>query len=173
MIRKRDEDSPGEDEPEEPRRGSPCERFRTGWVLPLEMDSRGRLVDERPSPLASTARLILEIVPGERRFLPEFGCRIHFLRSLSEEGERQLGGALVEEALERWAPSLGVDRAEVLSVEDGLVRLLVRAKGEWHEVSITHRPETHRSETHRSETHRSKVDSRGSRGRRFGEARGS
>jgi phage baseplate assembly protein W len=103
------------------------------------MGPGGRFLDERLDPVVSTARLILEIVPGERRLLPEFGCRIHSLPSLSTPGERQLGAALVEEALDRWAPSLGIDRAEILSVEEGKVRMTLRAHGAWHELSLTHR----------------------------------
>src|SRR5262245_45303475 len=118
---------------------SPGARFRSGWSLPLEVGPEGRLLDERLDPVVSTARLILEIVPGERRLLPDFGCRIHCLRSLSTQGERQLGAALVEEALDRWAPSLGIDRAEILSVKEGTVRMTLRARGEWHELSLAHR----------------------------------
>ena len=122
------------------------ERFRKGWAVPLEMGPEGRFLDQRPQPLISTARLILEVGPGERRLLPEFGCRIHWLPGLSTEGERQLGAALVEEALDRWAPYLGVDRAEIRSVEDGMVLVALRANGEWHELSLTHRPELRRGE---------------------------
>lgn len=101
------------------------------------------------SETARRARLVLEVVPGERRLLPGFGCRIHEIPSLSTSAERQLAAACVEDALERWAPDLGVERAEVLPVEEGLardgapasgsVRLRLRARGAWHALTIAHR----------------------------------
>jgi phage baseplate assembly protein W len=97
----------------------------------------GRL--EALSPLARTARLVLEVVPGERRLLPEFGCRVHLLPSISTDADRRLAAALIEEALELWVPSLRVDRADVTSVEDGSIAIALRARGASHALTITHR----------------------------------
>jgi phage baseplate assembly protein W len=98
-------------------------------------DARG----EALSPLARTARLILEVVPGERRLLPEFGCRVHRLPAISTDADRRLAAALIEEALDLWAPSLRVDRAEVTSCEDGAIAVVLRARGSTHELTIIHR----------------------------------
>ena len=95
--------------------------------------------DAPPSLLALRARLVLEVAPGERRLLPEFGCRIHQLPSLDGAALCELAAALVEEALDRWAPDLGVDRADVLAAEGKEVRLRLRASGAWHALTITHR----------------------------------
>ena len=110
-----------------------------GWTVPLEVVD-GRLPRERPDRIADTARLILEVVPGERRLLPEFGCRIHRLERIQDEGSRHVAAALVEEALDRWAPQLGVDRAEVVPLEDSMLEVSIRAGGAWTRFRIAHRP---------------------------------
>jgi phage baseplate assembly protein W len=98
------------------------------------------------SALAERARLVLEIVPGERRLLPELGCRLHSLPHLATTAERQLAAACVEEALERWVPALGVERAEVTGSGRGWVDLRLRAGGAWHELRVTHRHAARREE---------------------------
>ena len=90
------------------------------------------------SGLARTARLILEIVPGERRLLKDFGCRVHEL-TLTDARSFELAGALIEEALDRWAPQLGVDRAEVSPLERGKLDVRLRSGSAWHRLAITHR----------------------------------
>jgi phage baseplate assembly protein W len=85
------------------------------------------------------ARLVLEVVPGERRFLPEFGCRMHLLPSIRTSAERHLAAALVEEALESWVPDLRFDKAEILGVEGAWIRLALRKHGSWHELRLAHR----------------------------------
>ncbi len=85
------------------------------------------------------ARLVLEVVPGERRLLPEFGCRMHLLPSIRTAAERHLAEALVEEALESWAPDLRFDRAEIREVEDGWILLALRKQGSWFELRLAHR----------------------------------
>ncbi len=113
-------------------------RSRSGWSLPLHLDGSGRMTTGRRQPLLDSARLVLEVVPGERPLLPEFGCRIHHLEALKSERERQLAAALVEEALERWTPWLGVERVEVLEAAAGdSVRLALRVRGSWHEMKLT------------------------------------
>lgn len=94
---------------------------------------------EALSPLARTARLVLEVVPGERRLLPEFGCRVHLLPAIATDADRRLAAALIEEALDLWAPSLRVDRADVTSAEDGAIAVVLRARGAAHALTITHR----------------------------------
>jgi phage baseplate assembly protein W len=80
------------------------------------------------------------MVPGERRLLAEFGCRIHELGSIRTDAECQLAAALVEEALERWIPDLGVERAEVETTErEGCLRVRLRVAGAWHSLAIQHR----------------------------------
>jgi phage baseplate assembly protein W len=102
------------------------------WI-PRELPARDDL---------KRARLVLEIVPGERRLLPEFGCRIHLLPSIATEAERHLAAALVEEALDLWVPYLRIDRAEVLGVEGGWIRLALRTHGSWSEMLLKHRAPT-------------------------------
>ena len=89
--------------------------------------------------IVERARLVLEIVPGERRREPAFGCRVHFLPEIETEEDRQLAAALIEESLEMWLPSLGVERARVDSSEDRVIGLQLRQGGAWHALSITHR----------------------------------
>lgn len=103
--------------------------------LPL---ARGAPRETELSALAEQARLVLEIVPGERRRLPAFGCRLHEI-SLESPASREIAAALVEEALERWAPGLGVERAEVLVPEGGRIHLRLWSAGQWHALTITHR----------------------------------
>jgi len=110
-----------------------------GWSLPLYLDDRGRFSSEREFLLEDTVRLVLEVRPGERPLLPEFGCRIHSLHSLGTEGERQVAAALAEEALERWVPWLGVERVEVVGVAATSLRLAVYGVGERREVRIAWR----------------------------------
>jgi hypothetical protein len=90
-------------------------------------------------PVAGRARLVLEIVPGERRREPAFGCRVHFLPEIETEEDRQIAAALIEEAIETWLPGLGVERARVDSSEDGVLGLQIRRGGAWHPLSIKHR----------------------------------
>ena len=85
------------------------------------------------------ARLVLEVVPGERRLLPEFGCRIHLLPSIRTKAEQHLAAALVEEALETWVPDLHFDRAEILGIEGRWIRLALRKQGSWLELRLAHR----------------------------------
>jgi phage baseplate assembly protein W len=86
-------------------------------------------------------RLLLEVVPGERPLLPEFGCVIHQLPSLAGVEERQIAGALVEEAIERWMPRLGVERVEVLGASERRARLALRVRGSWHDLELELRKE--------------------------------
>jgi len=85
------------------------------------------------------ARLVLEVVPGERRREPAFGCRVHFLPEIETEEDRQLAAALIEESLEIWLPALGVERARVDPSEDGVIHLRLRRGGAWQSLSIAHR----------------------------------
>lgn len=96
---------------------------------------------ERAAAVVSVARRVLEIVPRERRFLPEFGCRIHALGSLRTTRDRDLAAGLVEEALERWVPDLGIDRAEVRPSRDGWIRVAIHVADRWSEFEIKHRRE--------------------------------
>jgi phage baseplate assembly protein W len=92
--------------------------------------------------VAAEARLVLEVVPGERRLLPEFGCRVHGLRRIETSAERHLAAVFVEEALARWAPSLGEVRAEVHASLDGILHLALRLGTKWYDVPIRHRHAT-------------------------------
>ena len=103
--------------------------------LPLEP---GLVRDAEPSEVARRARLVLEVAPGERRLLPGFGCRIHGLELDSRES-LAIAGALLEEALEHWAPELCVDEALVTGCEEGKVHLRLLSAGAWHTLTISHR----------------------------------
>jgi len=89
--------------------------------------------------IVERARLVLEVVPGERRREPAFGCRVHFLPEIETEEDRQLAAALIEESLEIWLPALGVERARVDPSEDGVIHLRLRRGGAWQSLSIAHR----------------------------------
>jgi len=131
MIRRRDDlafDGETEDSPDEPQeQREDLERLRFS------------LSGAPPDHVLERMRRVLEIVPGERPLLPQFGCRIHFLSSLATREDRLLAAALVEEALERWLPELRVDRAEVLGSYDGLIRLALLTGGTWYGLEIKHR----------------------------------
>lgn len=99
---------------------------------------KGEPPDADLSDISRHARLVLEIVPGERRLLPEFGCRIHEL-DLQTQRAREVAAAFVEEALERWTPRLGVDRAEIGELQAGRVEVSLHEAGLWHRLWITHR----------------------------------
>lgn len=108
-----------------------------------DVSSDARLSGDREETarIIRTARRVLEIVPGERRLLPGFGCRVHALESLDGPHSRSLAAGLVEEALERWAPALGVERAEVHPAEGGWVRVALRVSARWHEFGMKRRRE--------------------------------
>lgn len=116
--------------------GEPRSYRRAGWSLPLVPGPDGRLPAERSRPVEDTLRLVLDVVPGERRLLPEFGCRIHFLGALEDARSLALAASLVEEAIERWAPDLGADRVEVAPLDGPGAEVSVRAGGTWHRVRI-------------------------------------
>ena len=90
------------------------------------------------SDLSRAARLVLEIAPGERRLLPRFGCRVHDLPRVDGKNA-VLAAALIEEALEAWAPQLCVERAEVRAAGADRLAVRLRAAGVWHCLEITHR----------------------------------
>lgn len=90
------------------------------------------------SDVARRARLVLDIAPGERRLLPEFGCRIHELE-LGGESRRAVAAVFVEQALERWTPGLAIERAEVLEQDGGRIEIRLLKSGSWHRLWITHR----------------------------------
>jgi phage baseplate assembly protein W len=93
-----------------------------------------------PSSVSSRAALVLAVAPGERRLLPEFGCRVHELPSIESGEECQLAAALVEEALECWTPDLGVERTEVETTDrEGCLKIRLRVAGLWHVLTIPHR----------------------------------
>ena len=104
--------------------------------------SYGSGIDPSPTledSIVERARLVLEVVPGERRREPVFGCRVHFLPEIETEEDRQLAAALIEESLEMWLPALGVERARVDASEDGVIHLRLRRGGVWRPLSIAHR----------------------------------
>ena len=111
----------------------------SGWMVPLELDADGGFVEERPRKVADSARLVLEIVPGERPLLPQFGCSLHRVPVLESASELHLAASLAEESLERWLPWLHVERVEAVSCEEGILALRLLVAGEWHEVAVRHR----------------------------------
>jgi len=118
-------------------------RFRRGWSLPLRPGVGGAPLGERPDPVVDTARLILEVMPGERRLLPEFGCRMHLLGGLDSPEERHLAAVLVEEALRRWVPDLGAERADVTPVDERTLAVAIRVRGTWFRFHVRRRRPTH------------------------------
>jgi phage baseplate assembly protein W len=83
----------------------------------------------RTRPAEETLRLVLEVAPGERPLLPEFGCRVHLLPAIGSLRARQVAAALIEEAVERWAPSLEIERAEVRDADSEKLEVSVRLRG--------------------------------------------
>lgn len=110
-----------------------------GWRLPLLLGDDGAVPSTRGDAVADTARLVLEVVPGERPFLPEFGCRVHLLPVPATTAERQVMAALMEESLERWVPWLAAERVEVTAVEGRRIDVDLRAGGRWYRFAIAHR----------------------------------
>ena len=115
-------------------------------TLPFAFDAEGRLTGgsrgatsasqvghsgrRSGSSLAERMRLVLEVVPGERPLLPEFGCAVQHMKQISTPRERQVAAALIEDALERWLPSVRVVGVDM--VDGGADRLVssVRANVE-------------------------------------------
>ena len=95
------------------------------WTLPLAIDSAGALGGAEHASSAERLRLVLDVVPGERPLLPEFGCGIHHMSSIESDLERQLAAALVEEALDRWAPWARVERVDVTHVSGERITLVI------------------------------------------------
>jgi phage baseplate assembly protein W len=100
-------------------------------------DSPSRVAEG--ADIATEARCILDVVPGERRLRPDFGCRVHGLSRVETPAERHLAAVFVEEALALWAPFLGEVRAEVLASLDGVLHLALRVGTRWYDVPIRHR----------------------------------
>ena len=112
-------------------------KFPQGWSLPLRLDSTGRLGTAGLRSVSDVVRQVVEVAPSERPLLPEFGCRIHLLESLRTDHERTVAAALVEEALDRWVPWLGIETVQVTeSTKQSCVLRLYRL-GEWHEMELT------------------------------------
>lgn len=109
------------------------------WSLPLEPGPDGTFSRERPRSFVDTARLVLEVVPGERRLLPEFGWRGHFLPDLESPAGQALGGVFAEEDLSRWAPDLGVERVDVIRVDGDEVHLVLFKGGSRHPLRVRRR----------------------------------
>ncbi len=91
-----------------------------GLAFPLRTDPTGRItLVTNHREIEQSIRLILGTAPGERPMRPEFGCAIH---------DQIFGGVdadtagrvaiMVEEALERWEPRIGVTRVEVTFGDD-------------------------------------------------------
>jgi phage baseplate assembly protein W len=106
------------------------------WTLPLSVDTSGELGGKSHGRLADRLRLILEVAPGERPLLPEFGCALHRMSSIDTARERQIAAALAEEALDRWAPWARVSRVDVTSVSADRVGLVISSATEKMELEI-------------------------------------
>ena len=122
-----------------PGRGVGCRSARSlgeQWSLPLELGKSS------PRSVVDTARLILEIVPGERPMLPGFGWRAHLL-PLSDEAAtdtstfRGLVALLAEEALVDWAPDLDLREVQVLEVSGRKVGLRLTVGDETHDLDVS------------------------------------
>ena len=121
-----------------------ADEFWSGWpenesAGGLEQDGPRTAAEESMARIVDAARQVLEIVPGERRLVPSFGCRIHELDALQTALEKNTGAALIEEALERWAPRLAVERAEVEDVGEGWLRVRLKLPAAWCSFNMAHR----------------------------------
>ncbi len=89
--------------------------------------------------IAERLRRVLEVAPGERPLTPRFGCRIHALGAFDalDEHGRRLSEALVEEALERWAPWAHVRRATVIDATASSLRIAIVGGCGHHELEIS------------------------------------
>ncbi len=90
-----------------------------------------------PSSVEETARLVLEIVPGERPLRPAYGWEAHLMPRIATAAERAIASVLAERALARWAPRLGIDRVDVEAVEEGTARLVLHRGGGRHRLRVT------------------------------------
>lgn len=109
------------------------------WSLPLELGPRGCLRHGVARDVEETARLVLEVAPGERPLLPEFGWRGHLLPRLEPSVERAVAGVLAEEALGRWAPDLAVQRVDVEEASEVDFLLVLHRAGERHRLRVRRR----------------------------------
>jgi len=87
-------------------------------------------------PVEERARFILEIVPGERPLLPEFGWRGHLMPRIESPVERAVAAVLAENALARWAPDLDIEHVEVSRAGPGEIRMALRVPGRAYELVV-------------------------------------
>jgi uncharacterized protein len=91
-----------------------------GLAWPLQVDHTGGIaLNQGPSGLDSSIRLVLRTAPGERVMRPDFGCRVHEL--VFEPVNPNTLGLMrhaVLEALARWEPRITVDAVEAVPDTD-------------------------------------------------------
>ena len=117
-------------------------RTAWSWSLPWNIDADGQIRRYAERSVEDTVRLVLEVIPGERPLLPDFGWRAHLLSPLYGPNRKAIAGLLAEEALARWIPGLQIDRVDVMDVtpvtEGGVYEavLEVRRLGYSHRVRV-------------------------------------
>ncbi|MBE9047727.1 GPW/gp25 family protein [Pleurocapsales cyanobacterium LEGE 10410] len=82
-----------------------------GVSFPMRIDRQGSLTLSRESDSIEESILIILLTePGERRYRPDFGCRIHQLAFAPLNTETlMLIKIWVGEALEKWEPRIEIE----------------------------------------------------------------
>jgi phage baseplate assembly protein W len=97
----------------------------TGFMFPMfQKGPRGRLIyakDETVVLTEAAIRHVLLTIPGERLWLPEFGCRIHqLLFDPTDHISMETAVSLVYEALQQWVTWIAVSPQDItVSVAPG------------------------------------------------------
>ena len=91
------------------------------------------------SAVSEVARLVLEVVPGERRLRPDFGWRAPLLPPLDREALSGVASLLAEEDLARWVPDLGVRGVQVEDVDHESLLLVLHCDDGPHKVRVRRR----------------------------------
>lgn len=109
------------------------------WDLPPLVGKGGQIECHRRLPVASRARLVLDVVPGERPLRAEFGWPGHLLPPLATPELQAVAAVHAEDALRRWVPDLGVERVDILEWQGrrGVLGLWIR--GDLHRLEIRQR----------------------------------
>lgn len=91
----------------------PIDLLGTGWALPVDRDTQGRVaLASGPERVRQALQMLLGTEPGERIMRPDYGCA---LRALAFEpataATAHLARFRIDEAIRRWEP-----RVELIDV---------------------------------------------------------
>ena len=102
-----------------------------GWAFPFGFDpsTGGVAMSADEENIRQCITLILATRPGERKMLPEFGCRIHeLLFAPHTQATAALISHYVRESLQRWEPRVELVRVRSRPERGGAIRVEVDYK---------------------------------------------